>query len=82
MLYEKTPGRIKPFHEDQSSYIFRYFCGSDSRPQIPREQSLPKSHPEYVCHCGAPMKVEIDEEGPFLRFFSGRHFAAKERDSN
>jgi hypothetical protein len=78
MLYDRDTGPIRPFHEDERRYIFRYFCSNSS---IPGEQSMPKSDPHYVCHCGILMVIEEDSEGPWLRFgeHSQRHFAAKPR---
>jgi hypothetical protein len=79
MLYQRTEGPIRPFHEDENVYIFRFFC---SESIIPTEQSMPKGDPRgYVCHCGARMSVEDLGDGPFLFFWSQpeSHFAARER---
>jgi hypothetical protein len=32
MLYERTKGPVKPFHEDDKGYIFRFFCGDSTSP--------------------------------------------------
>lgn len=81
MLYDRVGGQIRPFREDQRTYMFRYFCGDGL---IPGEQAIPKSEPQYVCHCGTSMFVDKDSKGPWLRFKEGaqRHFAAKARSSN
>jgi hypothetical protein len=79
MLYEPIPDTVRPFHEDESGYRFRFFCDSDLR--LPIEKNLPKSNPNHFCRCGAVIGVEIDGEGPFLRFSSRSesHFAARKR---
>jgi len=81
MRYETVPGRITPFHEDEAGYIFRFFCDRDM--SAPHEQSFPKSRPHYVCGCRDRISVEVDSDGPYLRFWSrpDGHFAAKERSS-
>ena len=66
MPYEPVPGPIRPFHEDENFYQFRFFCDSDRRVLI--EKTLPKSNPSHFCRCGAVISVETDGEGPYLRF--------------
>jgi hypothetical protein len=39
MLYERIKGPVRPFHEDEKGYIFRFFCGDSLSPT---EQSMPK----------------------------------------
>jgi len=88
MLYDPAPGKIRPFHEDETGYMFRFFCDADLTVQ--REQSLPKSAPDprnppsprYVCSgCGDRSSVEVDEGGAYLRFRNrpNGHLAARER---
>ena len=79
MLYERTKGSVRPFHEDEKGYIFRFFCGDSLSPT---EQSMPKGDKRgYVCGCGARISVEDVGSGPHLQFWSKpeAHFAAKER---
>src|SRR5260370_40524243 len=87
MLYEPSPGRIRPFQENDTEYMFRFFCDTDMT--IPREQSLPKSapdprnppNPRYVCSsCGDRSSVEMDDDGPYLRVLNrpNGQLAAKE----
>jgi hypothetical protein len=78
MPYDRGGGPIRPFHEGERAYIFRYFCGDD---QIPSEQAIPKSQPQYICACGTTLFVEKDSKGPWLRFREARqrHFAATYR---
>jgi hypothetical protein len=78
MHYDPVEGRVRPFHEDERKYTFRYFCGDEP---VYSEQSIPKSDPRYVCPCGARMVVETDEVGPYLAFGEStrHHFAARQR---
>ena len=79
MLYERAKGPVKPFHEDEQGYIFRFFCGNSL---VPTEQRMPKGGKRgYVCDCGVRISVEDVGNGPCLRFWSRpeAHFAAKER---
>jgi hypothetical protein len=80
MLYERTEGPVTPFHEDETGYIFRFFCGDEDR--TPHEQSMPKGDKGgYVCRCGAKISVEDIGNRPHLRFWSRpeSHYAAKPR---
>jgi hypothetical protein len=83
MLYEPEleHENITPFYEDEEGYIFRFFCGADSPPRLPRVQSIPKSNPLYICLCGARLSVGHDDSGPYLQFIGGGHFGAKEATS-
>lgn len=79
MLYERIKGPVRPFHEDDKGYIFRFFCGDSISPT---EQSMPKASKHgYVCGCGARISVEDIGRGPYLKFWSRpeSHYAAKER---
>jgi hypothetical protein len=78
MLYDRVGGTIRPFHEDQKNYMFRYFCSDNL---IPVQQSFPKSQPHHLCECKTLMFIEKDSKGPWLRFQEAaqRHFAAKLR---
>ena len=68
MLYERTNGPVKPFHEDDQGYIFRFFCGDSISPT---DQSMPKGDKRgYVCGCGARISVEDVGNGPYLQFWS------------
>jgi hypothetical protein len=80
MLYKKANAdkRIRPFHDDDVGYIFRFFCEAEKAPYVPAEQALPKCKPEYICPCGAPMRVQTDEVGPYLDSTDGQHFGAEE----
>jgi hypothetical protein len=77
MPYQPVPGPVRPFHEDENIYQFRFFCDKD--PKFPIEKNLPKSNPSHFCSCGAVMSVEIDGEGPCLRFSTPpeSHLAAR-----
>jgi hypothetical protein len=66
MLYQPVPAPVRPFHEDENIYQFRFFCDKD--PRFPIEKNLAKSNPSHFCSCGAVISVEIDGEGPCLRF--------------
>jgi hypothetical protein len=80
MLYERTEGPITPFHEDETGYIFRFFC--DDEDPTPREQSMPKGNPlGYVCRCRSRISVENMGDGPYLRFWRRpeSHYAARPR---
>jgi hypothetical protein len=79
MLYEPVPDTVRPFHEDANGYKFRFFCDRDLRVSI--EKNLPKSNPHHYCPCGVVISVELDGEGPYLRFGSrpDSHFAARTR---
>jgi hypothetical protein len=79
MLYVEAEGRIRPFHQDDEKYICRYFCEAQMEPKIPAEQVLPKSQSEYTCfHCEAFIRIQHDQDGPYLYFAVGEHFAAEE----
>src|ERR1700694_814817 len=66
MPYQPVPAPVRPFHEDENIYQFRFFCDKD--PRVPIEKNLPKSNPSHFCSCGAVISVETDGEGPCLRF--------------
>jgi hypothetical protein len=79
MLYVESEGLIRPFYQDEEKYICRYFCETQKEPKIPAEHSIPKSSPEHVCpHCCALFRVGHDQDGPYLEFLAGQHFAADE----
>jgi len=79
MTYEPVPSPVRPFHEDENIYQFRFFCDND--PRVLMEKNLPKSNPSHFCSCGVVISVEKDGEGPYLRFGTRpeSHFAAKKR---
>jgi hypothetical protein len=80
MVYDRSKDLVTPFHEDETGYIFRFFCGEDG--PTPVEQSMPKGDKRgYVCGCGSRISVEDVGNGPYLQFWSRpeSHFAAKER---
>jgi len=79
MLYEPVPETVRPFHEDENIYQFRFFC--DKGPRILIEKNLPKSNPSHFCRCGVVVSVEIDGEGPYLRFSTRpeSHLATRKR---
>jgi hypothetical protein len=56
MLYDRVGGPIRPFHEDQNSYTFRYFCGDNL---IPVQQSFPKSEPYHSCQWKLPRDTSL-----------------------
>jgi hypothetical protein len=79
MLYVESEGLIRPFYQDEEKYMYRYYCESQKEPKIPLEHSLAKSSPEHVClHCRAMIRVDRDDDGPYLEFLAGVHFAAEE----
>ena len=81
MLYQPVPATVRPFHEDENIYQFRFFCDRD--PKVPIEKNLPKSNPSHFCSCGAVISVGIDGEGPCLQFSSRSesHLAARQFQS-
>jgi hypothetical protein len=77
MQYQPVAAPVKPFHEDENIYQFRFFCDKDL--SAPIERNLPKSNPFHFCPCGVVIGVETDGEGPCLRFNSRpeSHLAAR-----
>jgi hypothetical protein len=79
MLYVESEGPIRPFYLDEGQYICRYFCEAQKEPKIPAEHVLPKSQSEHFCfQCRASIRIRHDEDGPYLEFSIGEHFAAEE----
>ena len=78
MLYRKTAGPIRPFNEDDTRYMFVFFCAGGPQPLIGREWWVPKSAPYGVCgDCTARVFVRRDKDGVHLEFDRGEHSAAE-----
>lgn len=77
MQYQPIAAPVRPFHEDENDYGFRFFCDRDL--SAPIERNLPKSNPFHFCPCGVVIGVEADSEGPCLRFSTRpeSHLAAR-----
>jgi hypothetical protein len=77
MQYQPIAAPVRPFHEDENGYWFRFFCDRDL--SAPIERNLPKSNPFHFCPCGVVIGVEADSEGPCLRFSTRpeSHLAAR-----
>jgi hypothetical protein len=81
-MYDSISDRIRPLLSDKDAgdvgYVFRYLCGVQSPPQEPIEKPI-SIQQELWCSCGARMKVQTDERGPYLHFPEGFHFSPKGR---